>query len=53
MNNRALLALVLPLLALPISVAAQTPSSLFDLSLEELLQVEMEPVFGASRRLSR
>ncbi|HET9371266.1 MAG TPA: TonB-dependent receptor, partial [Vicinamibacterales bacterium] len=38
-------------LALPAAAAAQQQSSLSSLSLEELMRLEVEPVFGASRRL--
>ena len=52
MTNNALLALAFAV-TVPMSatVAAQDPPVLADFSIEELLRLEVEPVFGASKRL--
>src|SRR5881394_3554320 len=50
MNRRWILTLAL-LVLVPSGAAAQDSADLTALSLEDLLRIEIEPVFGASRRL--
>jgi hypothetical protein len=52
MKNRLIAgaALVLTLLV-PTTLAAQASTPIGDLTIEQLLQLEVEPVFGASKRM--